>query len=1088
VPAERFRGRGRPGSRVFNTRLTIKNHGGFFAIIARLINLCWFFFKWGLVLGTIGGVAAIPYFYRRVDEEIRRCLEERLNQHLHGLKATIGSAELVENEGIRVREVTIVEPSAVGPRAELLHVEEMFLHCRTNVQELLCQEPEVTRVTLRRGVLRITRRRDGTWSVSKLFPPPHMTDHPPEIAVENGTIEIFDPLKIPCSTLVLRDVRMTLGKPVGAPGADGAIRETRTVEGTLACDHFRRAQVRGVTDARGPGFSLSGDIEGLAVSPQLRQALPSPLAVHLPAIGELRGESDLSFRVAYDPGRTPALTFHAAGQLSRGRLDDPRLPHPLTEIRTKFHADNGGAALEELSARMNQAALRMAYCRTGYGGGAPLALQAEIRQLELDRQLFEILPPALQEEWKKYLPFGQIDADVKLDFDGRTWRPEFTMRLQDVSFAYWNFPCRLNRGQGELALKDDHLTLKMTAMSGNQPVPMTADIRRPFNGPTGTFDAEGKGILIDKELIDALHEKSREVVQSLDPRGTFDFSYHFSRSAAGDPPQLRLKIAMNGCSICYQKFSYPIDNITGDLEMVNHQWTFSKLEGCNGTAKITGSGSLFTLPSGHTLALNLTGKDVPLEPELRRALPKNIQNLWDSLQPRGMIDLWTDISFQGEQKKLSIGVRAEPQRETASITPVQFPYRMEKLQGTLWYRDGQFTLQRLKAEHGPAEIAAEGRGAFQPDGHWQLQLTGLTADRLPFDRDLIQALPDRLRKTVLALDPAGPINLRGNFDLFHSGRPGDPLQADWNAQIGLLQGRLRAGVPLENVTGVVALQGGFDGRHVRSRGELFVDSFHYKDYQLTQVRGPIWIDDNRVLLGRLVDDLHQPDPPPPANPPQAPRSLSAQLFGGTLLADGRGDMGSQPRYTFGASLSHASLARCALEAPGGHHNLQGDIMATALIRGTGATRNALSGAGKIHLSNADIYELPVMVSLLSILGGRPPDRNAFSTASIDYRIEGEHIYFDSIDFNGDAVSLLGKGDMDWQSNINLNFHTVIGRGDVHIPVIQEVREVFTGAGRGIMTLHVEGTLQDPQTQRIALPAVNQALQELQSRREEKKNR
>ena len=74
----------------------------------------------------------------------------------------------------------------------------------------------------------------------------------------------------------------------------------------------------------------------------------------------------------------------------------------------------------------------------------------------------------------------------------------------------------------------------------------------------------------------------------------------------------------------------------------------------------------------------------------------------------------------------------------------------------------------------------------------------------------------------------------------------------------------------------------------------------------------------------------------------------------------------------------------------------------------------------IRLSDADVYELPVMLSLLKILSIRPPDQNAFSDAAINYRVEGEHIYFDRIDFHGDAISLRGKGEMDFQSEIALD--------------------------------------------------------------------
>jgi hypothetical protein len=71
---------------------------------------------------------------------------------------------------------------------------------------------------------------------------------------------------------------------------------------------------------------------------------------------------------------------------------------------------------------------------------------------------------------------------------------------------------------------------------------------------------------------------------------------------------------------------------------------------------------------------------------------------------------------------------------------------------------------------------------------------------------------------------------------------------------------------------------------------------------------------------------------------------------------------------------------------------------------------------------------------------------------------------------------LGKGEMDFQQNINLRFTAMVGRGDVPLPL---VKEIFTGASRQIMLIHVSGTLQNPETRREAFPAVNKALNQLQ---------
>ena len=116
-----------------------------------------------------------------------------------------------------------------------------------------------------------------------------------------------------------------------------------------------------------------------------------------------------------------------------------------------------------------------------------------------------------------------------------------------------------------------------------------------------------------------------------------------------------------------------------------------------------------------------------------------------------------------------------------------------------------------------------------------------------------------------------------------------------------------------------------------------------------------------------------------------------------------------------------------------------------------------------------------MIAMLKILSIRTPDQNAFSDATIDYRIEGEHIYVDPIIFHGDAITLRGKGEMNFQSQIGMTFYATVGRGELDLPVI---KQIFSGAAQQIMLIHVDGTLQNPETRREALPGVSNALKQL----------
>ena len=84
---------------------------------------------------------------------------------------------------------------------------------------------------------------------------------------------------------------------------------------------------------------------------------------------------------------------------------------------------------------------------------------------------------------------------------------------------------------------------------------------------------------------------------------------------------------------------------------------------------------------------------------------------------------------------------------------------------------------------------------------------------------------------------------------------------------------------------------------------------------------------------------------------------------------------------------------------------------------------------------------------------------------------------DRIDFTGDAVSLLGKGEIGLNRDLRLTFHAVVGNNENRIPL---VGDFLGGASKQIMLIHVEGTVDQPATRREAFPGVNQVLQQLQA--------
>jgi len=117
------------------------------------------------------------------------------------------------------------------------------------------------------------------------------------------------------------------------------------------------------------------------------------------------------------------------------------------------------------------------------------------------------------------------------------------------------------------------------------------------------------------------------------------------------------------------------------------------------------------------------------------------------------------------------------------------------------------------------------------------------------------------------------------------------------------------------------------------------------------------------------------------------------------------------------------------------------------------------------------------VALLKILRVRAPDRSAFTSSLVDFRIEGPRAYLDTIELSGDAISLVGAGEVDFDSNVRLTFRPLMGESAGQLPVM---KRVLGGAGGQFMLVHVDGTLAEPRTTTEAFPTLAAALQRLQS--------
>jgi hypothetical protein len=391
---------------------------------------------------------------------------------------------------------------------------------------------------------------------------------------------------------------------------------------------------------------------------------------------------------------------------------------------------------------------------------------------------------------------------------------------------------------------------------------------------------------------------------------------------------------------------------------------------------------------------------------------------------------------------------------------------MDNLTGSIHYQDGVMELTSLAAAHGKATLEADGWARVLPDGGCRLELTRLAADRLEADHELIAALPPNIGHGLSRLAVQGPINLLGTLGVTVPGQVEATPEINWDLSFDMAGGRLATPTPVEHLHGGVRLIGGSGPQGAGSRGELTIDSAVVRDVQLTQITGPLLIDGERVIFGSAAEREVSG---------RVPQPITAVAFDGQLSVDGQIRLTQAGEFTAQAALENADLTAVVREIAPRQRGLVGKVFGGVNLSGTLQGVHTWRGNGQVRLRDADIYELPVMIAMLSLLRVQRPDRTAFTTSNIDFRVEGDDLALDRLDFNGDILCLKGKGRITGQREVDLKFYPQFGRDEMHLPFM---RPLVGEASRQFLLIEVTGTLDRQNVTRTVFPRIDERLAEL----------
>lgn len=1056
---------------------------GFRTPLKRFVHTSWLFCKW-TVLSLLMAAAAIGlYLYHNLNDEIRIRVQQRFAEHYQQLDVSVASAQFHEGKGIEIRGLRFAEKNVAGHSGELLDIDEMFVYCDTDPRKLVSGKLNVERIVVKRVRISAALHEDGRLNLQAMFPLPKFGDSDPLIEIHDGLFELYD--AVSGARMRVDPIDLTL-KPVVDPQLNADGKKRLAVEGTLHNEHFEEAKISGILEPDSKFGMIQGKIGRLRITEDLFRDLPQMVQTKAAKLEPLEARVDLQFQIA-TPTQDAPCRFEVSGDLIEGSWNDRSLPFPISDIAASFVANAAGIDVQRLSANVGDGSIVASLVRQGWSDDSPVHFEANLCNYVLHDRLAEAIPEDLREHWKHYQPRGAVDAQVIVDFDGVAWKPELHVTCLDSSFVYYRFPYPVHGAQGRIDYKNGVLDLNLAALAGKAPIKIVASLR--------DLGPEAKGfarftsiepILCDDAMLEALaaaNPKASEIVGKLQPYGTTNFDFLIQCHRGDQDQEKRLTLDVVNAQVVYENFPYPIQEIRGRIVWTDDKAIIERLEGVNDSGYVVCGGTWTKTddPRGKLL-LNFTCTDIPLEDELRKALPPTSQRIWDELRPRGTIDhMDLAIAFPDENGALDVDIRAQKWRRdellqserkysaasrTISIEPRSFPWLMDEVVGAVHFRRGVVQLLGVTARHGNVQIATGGDCQELPDGRWQLRFQDVQVDRLFPERDLLTALPPSLSASVRRLKPSTPVNMRGAFTLVGGAQENTPPDAYWDLDFFLAGCDVTAGVLLNRAYGAVRLTGQATAEGAFTFGELSLDSLLYNNIPLTKVTGPLFISSQHAVIGSQV----------PRREGHTPRSIVATAFGGQLALDSSVLLQEHQPFSVELRLNEGSLEQALLDLgqPNPGRNT-GRLFAEVRLAGNSMGTHTYQGNGRMQLRDGNLYQLPLAVSLLKVLAARTPDNTAFHTSDVDFQIKGEYVYLNRMTVSGDAISLTGAGEANMDGRISMQFYTELGNNRYQIPVI---RPLLGEAGRNFMVIRVGGTIDHPETQQEIFPAVNETLEQL----------
>ena len=1029
-----------------------------------------------------------------IGEQARRTLLCTLQKHYTGLQVSIGSGRFSSAVGLILEDLEFTAPAGQGkPARSLLRINRLIVETDLDLQKVIDRKmPLSAKRVIAVGVeVDAWPNEAGKWSIERMWPPPKMGPGCPRFEIHEGKLRVYRNAEVAgdrkCRPIEWDQMQMA----VNVAPATATSPAVHQIMAKASSDFASQLVIEGTISAR--AIDLRGALKDLWIDPVLTGRAPMvPVDVEKNLSG-LTIAGDLQF-VAHRTANKP-LDFFAKWNCHEGRYEHPMLPQPIEKIFGIVTMRPGGVEIESAQANLGDAVCRISGATKGWTSTSDLSLRLIASNFMLNERIAASLPEAVEQQLDKIRPRGHLDIDSRLERIEGKWKADAVLDLHGLDVSVDKFPYPVSQVIGKVHFRDSQIwTEQLSGRIANQRINISFLKSEPSTGqPSWVRLAMDGPISIDSTLLGSLttrgepQSKLEKFVRTLSPRGSVHLaSGEWTTSPTGEKTQ-RIDLRITDGNLRYSGFPYSLYDVVGQVVSRNDMVDLIGFRGKNGdNATITCEGTFENLARSELrsalgdwrVGLRIKANNLPLDETIRSALPATSQHTWDSLAPAGVLDhLEVQVSHAGAftSPQLLIAAQQEPRRtidsRTVSLRPTMLPYRLDIMQGAVRYDGQQVIVESLDARHDATRLAVDGRCARTQNGQWRLDMNVRSGSRLHPDAELINSLPTQVSGAFHRLQLRGPLSVRGATSLvLPDAKHPDPT-IDWGLTLQLEGNRIGDVGPVHDLRGEIMVKGKRDGMSVLADGVVNIDSMHVDDKQVTAIHGPFAIRDDQLLLGETIAVVN--DAAGTGGTQKTITPIEGRLFGGTASLSGDVQL-SNGNFDVTMAIRDGDVATLLADLGETDSTVSGKVDGRVRLEGTVGASHLLKGSGSGKLSDAKLYQLPILIQVFNMLRVKPSEAVAFTDGEVRFSIYGDSITFSQIQLWGDLVALHGLGTMNRTKEVDLSFNTRVSPQNGW----SQLTRSFGENQYTLWTISVKGPLSDPVIERRTLNAVNETLERL----------